>query len=38
MSVYMPEIAGGVDDVSDTLFELFRFWRGLVGVLGMEGE
>lgn len=30
MTVYVAEIAGGIDDVADELFEVFDFcWRGV---------
>ena len=31
MAVYVAKIAGGIDDVSDALLELFRFWKMLLG-------
>lgn len=31
VAVYVAKIAGGIDDVSDALLELFRFWKMLLG-------
>lgn len=36
MAIYMSEISGWVNDVSDTPFELFRFWEGVMSKLATD--